>query len=104
MARDGTKTGGRSKGTPNKKTADVIDRITRVLEVLESKYLDEDIKKLTAAQRVILYTDLLEYKAPKLSRTEFKGDTKNELTIRIVRDSNNAKRTAPGTTSGDEGG
>lgn len=88
MARNGIKSGGRSKGTPNKKTADVIDRASRILELIESKYLENDIKKLTSSQRMVLYADMLEYKAPKLSRTEIAGGTSNELTIKIVRSRN----------------
>jgi len=95
MARNGIKSGGRTKGTPNKKTADVIDRATRILELIESKYLENDIKKLTPGQRMILYSDMLEYKAPKLSRTELTGGTSNELIIKIVRSRNKSERAAP---------
>lgn len=102
MARNGVKSGGRVKGTPNKKTADVLDRVTRVLELIESDHLEKDIKKLTPGQRMTLYADLLEYKAPKLSRTELKGGTKDELKITIVRSRNKAERTAPDAGAGAE--
>jgi len=91
MARNGTKTGGRVKGTPNKKTAAQMERAEKVLQVLEGNYLDKDIKKLTASQRVLLYCDMLEYVAPKLSRIEHKGGTDNSLTIKIVRSRNKAE-------------
>lgn len=91
MARNGIKSGGRIKGTPNKKTAEVLDRVTRVLELIESDHLEKDIKKLTPGQRMTLYSDLLEYKAPKLSRTELKGGTKDDLKITIVRSYNKAE-------------
>ena len=91
MARNGVKSGGRTKGTPNKKTADVLDRVSHVLEIIESNHLESDIKKLTPGQRMTLYSDLLEYKAPKLSRTELKGGTKDELIVRIVRSHNKSK-------------
>ncbi len=94
MARNGIKSGGRIKGTPNKKTADVLDRVTRVLELIESNHLDKDIKKLTPGQRMTLYADLLEYKAPKLSRTEHRGGTRDELKITIVRSNNKTERAA----------
>lgn len=94
MARNGVKSGGRTKGTPNKKTADVIDRVSRVLEIIESDYLEKDIKKLTPGQRMNLYADLLEYKAPKLSRTELRGGTKDELKITIVRSNNKSQQPA----------
>jgi hypothetical protein len=95
MARNGIKSGGRTKGTPNKKTAEVLDRVSKVLAIIETDHLENDIKKLTASQRVTLYCDLLEYKAPKLSRTEFIGDTKNETIIRIVRDNTKPQTTSP---------
>lgn len=95
MARNGIKSGGRTKGTPNKKTAEVLDRVSHVLEIIESNHLESDIKKLTPGQRMILYSDLLEYKAPKLSRTELRGGTKDELKITIVRSHNKSEPPAP---------
>lgn len=77
MARNGVKTGGRKKGSINKKTAEVLDRAERVLQLIETKYLDEDIEKLSPAQRMTLYSDMMEYKAPKLSRIE--GSKENPL-------------------------
>lgn len=68
MARNGIKSGGRKAGTLNKKTIEEIDRAARVLNLIETKYLEKDIAKLTANQRMILYADMMEYKAPKLSR------------------------------------
>lgn len=91
MARNGIKSGGRVKGTPNKKTAEQMDRAEKVLRLIESDYLDKDIKKLTPGQRILLYSDMLEYVAPKLSRVEHKGGTDNELTIKIVRSHNKAQ-------------
>lgn len=85
----GKKYGGRSKGTPNKKTKEELDRANRVLELIESKYLDSDIKKLTSAQRTMLYCDMMEYKVPKLQRTTIVGDPNNpiehkyEITLKI---------------------
>lgn len=90
MARNGVKTGGRTKGTPNKKTAEHRERAERVLHLIESDHLEKDIKKLTPGQRMILYADMLEYVAPKLSRVAHVGGTNNELTINIVRSRNKA--------------
>lgn len=95
MARNGVKSGGRRKGTPNKKTAEEIDRATRVLELIESQYLEKDIKALTPSQRMILYADMMEYKVPKLSRTEHAGGTKDEIVIRVIRSHNKSERPAP---------
>lgn len=83
MSRDGNKTGGRKKGTPNRKTAEEIDRAGRVLALIESKYLTKDIGKLTPNQRMMLYADMMEYKAPKLSRTTVVGDPDNPIAMHV---------------------
>lgn len=83
MARNGTKTGGRRKGTLNKKTAEQLDRAGRVLDLIESKYLEKDIAKLSPGQRMILYADMMEYKAPKLSRITHQGDPKKPVALQI---------------------
>ena len=77
MARNGIKTGGRQKGSINRKTKDVIDRAERVLTLIESNYLEKDIAKLSPYQRMLMYSDMMEYKAPKLSRTEVKSENTN---------------------------
>jgi len=102
MARNGVKTGGRAKGTLNRKTAEEMDRAGRVLRLIESKYLEKDIAKLTPGQRMQLYADMMEYKAPKLSRTEHKGGTKDELKITIVRSNNKSEPATPAAGEGFE--
>lgn len=102
MARNGVKTGGRAKGTLNKKTSEEIDRASRVLRLIETQYLEKDIKQLTPGQRMQLYADMMEYKVPKLSRTELRGGTKDELKITIVRSRNKIGRTAPDAGEGTE--
>jgi hypothetical protein len=81
----GKKYGGRVKGVPNKKTADQKNRAERILQLIDDQYFDKDIKKLTPSQRMILYSGMLEYVAPKLSRSELKGDLKHEVIVRIQR-------------------
>src|SRR5690242_2216930 len=81
----GVKYGGRRKGTPNKKTAETVARAERILQLLEADYFNADIKKLSPAQRVTLYSDMLEYVAPKLSRTEISTPTKKTIIIRVRR-------------------
>lgn len=66
----GKKYGGRQKGAQNKKTIDALNRAESLLQLIESEYLIEDIKKLSASQRASLYADILEYRAPKLSRID----------------------------------
>ncbi len=84
MARDGTKTGGRGKGSLNKKTAEERDRAGRVLKLIETKYLAKDIKQLSPHQRTMLYCDMMEYKAPKLSRTEHIGDPEKPIEMNVA--------------------
>lgn len=100
MARNGVKTGGRVKGTPNKRTAEEVDRANRVLDLIETQYLEADIEKLTPGQRMQLYADMMEYKVPKLSRTEMRGGTKDELKITIVRSYNKSEHAAPDAGKG----
>lgn len=70
----GKKTGGRQPGSLNKKTAEELDRAGRVLDIIESNHLEKDIKALSPNQRMMLYADMMEYKAPKLARTTIVGD------------------------------
>lgn len=77
MARNGVKTGGRKKGSINKRTKDQLDRAERVLGLIESDHLETDIKKISPYQRMILYCDMMEYAIPKLSRTEAKTENTN---------------------------
>lgn len=81
----GAKYGGRTKGTPNKKTAEALGRAERILQLLEDEYFEQDIKAISSAQRITLYSDMLEYVAPKLSRTEVTGKIKT--TIKIIEES-----------------
>jgi hypothetical protein len=64
------KFGGRTKGTPNKATVEQKQRAERLLQVIETDYLDADIKKLTPLQRSNLYLGLMEYTLPKLRRVD----------------------------------
>jgi hypothetical protein len=64
------KYGGRKKGTPNKATVEQKQRAERLLQVIETDYLDTDIKKLTPLQRTNLYLGLMEYTLPKLRRVD----------------------------------
>lgn len=68
----GKKTGGRQKGSINKKTEEEIDRAGRVLDLIESEYLEDDIAAITSHQRMMLYADMMQYKAPKLRHVDAK--------------------------------
>lgn len=73
----GKKVGGRKKGVPNKINREGIDRVNRILSIIEEEYLPQDIKDITSAQRISLYADLIEYIHPKLARTEHTGKLQN---------------------------
>lgn len=86
----GAKYGGRSRGTPNKKTAEAIGRAEKILQLIEEDYFEDDIKTISAAQRISLYSDMLEYVSPKLSRHDVKADVTGKLIVQIVRKNNSA--------------
>lgn len=73
----GYKAGGRSKGTPNKRTQEAIERVEWVLSLLEPT-LEKDIKQLSPSERTRLWETLQEYVRPKLARTDMNLSTEPE--------------------------
>ena len=65
----GHKTGGREKGTPNKITADLRERIHDFLSE-NWQFIQDDFKKLDPKDRLFFYEKLLQYGLPKLQSTE----------------------------------
>ncbi|MDR1348368.1 MAG: hypothetical protein LBJ63_08110 [Prevotellaceae bacterium] len=67
------KTGGRTKGVPNKVTTDLR---TWIHDLLNSnrQQIDKDIKQLEPQQRVMLFEKLLSYAIPKMQSVEAKID------------------------------
>ncbi len=82
MAREATqfKEGnpGKPKGTPNKFTVAIKERIENVLEKLDETLFD-DLMKIEPGRRVELWAQLQEYIRPKLSRTAVVGDADNPV-------------------------
>ncbi|WP_211361135.1 hypothetical protein [Maribacter flavus] len=82
----GKKYGGRTKGTPNRNTALLRDKVNQLLEDRWDQVL-EDISSLHPKDRVDTFIKLMEYALPKLNRTEMVDDTMNmtqeERLIRI---------------------
>lgn len=80
---DGTKSGGRKKGTPNKKTAAIRECLAdladnnrhKVQKWLDQTALDDPKGALQ------LYLQLCEYVLPKLARTELVGDDKKPISV-----------------------
>jgi hypothetical protein len=75
------KTGGRTKGTPNKTTSDLREWINLVLNDNKEQF-EADLNSLEPYKRVLLYEKLLSYVVSKNQSIEI--DTKNQITdIRI---------------------
>ena len=69
---------GREKGSLNKATAAMRERIEQVLDGLDVT-LTADLKALKPEQRVELWAELQEFVCPKLSRTALTGDEDDPL-------------------------
>jgi len=78
---NGTKTGGRTKGTPNKSTAEVRDAIA----AFASANVDQMGDWLNAIdspeKKLDLFLRAIEYHVPKLARTEHAGDKENPVVV-----------------------
>jgi hypothetical protein len=64
-----TKTGGRTKGTPNKITSQLRERIGSFLSENWSQ-IEEDFMELVPAQRIALFEKLLQYSLPRLAMSQ----------------------------------
>lgn len=72
------KTGGKKKGTPNKRTEETLKRIEYVLSLLDQT-IDKDIQSLKPNERAAMWRDLQEYIRPKLARQEMTGKDGKDL-------------------------
>ena len=72
MAKGG-KTGGRTKGTPNKVTKEARDKFQWLLDSYTPEDMQKDLKKLSPKDRLIFISDIAEFIIPKLSRAELTG-------------------------------
>lgn len=81
-SKDGTKTGGRVKGTPNKKTQDVIDKlkamgcdpIEGMANIAAQAYSEGDLPLAGN-----MYKELAQYVAPKRKAIEHSGSNDTPL-------------------------
>lgn len=80
-----TKKGGRQKGSLNKSTIKLTDAITDLVEGNIEKVSDwiDKVAETDPHKACMIVLGLLEYKAPKLARTELIGDDKKPLSIEI---------------------
>lgn len=79
---------GRPKGSKNKLTREIKERVEWVLELLDDQ-LEEDILKLKAGDRVRLWVDLQEFVRPKLQRMNLDltpvDDAVQKITFEVIR-------------------
>ena len=81
----GKKYGGRKKGTPNKDTRKLRERVDALLDDNWDEVL-EDLQELSPKERVDAYLKLLEYSLPKLSRSDQKVDQLLKGEMKIIRE------------------
>lgn len=67
------KFGGRKKGTPNKDTKELREKISDLIDN-NFENIQSDIDQLEPKERLDFLTKLFEYSLPKLSRTEINAD------------------------------
>lgn len=77
----GKKTGGRKKGTLNRKTAAIRETIHAALEGCADHVITE-MNKLKGRELIDAYTKLAEYALPKLQRTSL--DIEGEIEIKAA--------------------
>jgi len=72
----GERKAGRAKGTPNKIPSIAKERVTELLDLLDSGIAD-NLEQLTPKERVDLYVKLLEFVMPKMARVEPEASDKS---------------------------
>ena len=84
MARNGQKTGGRVKGTPNKVTSTLREKISLFLD-RKWDVIEKDFDSLDAKDRIALFEKLLQYSIPKLQAvTEQDEEEKRPINVNIT--------------------
>ena len=81
------KTGGRSKGTPNKRTQEVVDKLRELgcdpIEGMAHIASDESVDLPLRAQ---MLKELAQYVAPKRKAVEHSGDAAAVIPMVVIRD------------------
>ncbi len=77
----GRKTGGRLRGTPNKVSAQMRKRITRVLDAID---IESELQMLNAHERVKLWLALIEFVTPKMEREKIAEPQTTEAKFNIL--------------------
>jgi hypothetical protein len=71
------KTGGRTKGTPNKITSELRTWIVDVLNNNRATF-ETDLQRLDPPQRVLIFEKLLSYAVPKMQSVEAVKESKTD--------------------------
>lgn len=93
----GVKTGGRTKGTPNRATANAREAIALFVEGNADRlqgWLDQIAEEEGPKAAWECFCDVLEYHVPKLARTELTGEGGGEIKVRVVDLTGVKRRTA----------
>ena len=95
MDKNGNKTGGRKKGTPNKATKKTRDFINDLLEQNQANIIEalEKVKNKYPVEYVKLWQSMIEFNTPKLSRSEVKADVDKNITFNITKSYDSDKET-----------
>jgi hypothetical protein len=80
----GIKTGGRTKGTPNKTTSEIREHYQKLIDA-NLHLLDSDIKSLEPLQRLKIIIELSKFVVPTLKATDLSlSDNQEEKFNQIV--------------------
>jgi len=85
--KDGKKTGGRKKGTPNKATRQAREAIATFVDGNAERlqdWLDKIEQQDGPLAAFKAFSDLLEYHVPKLSRSEITGEDGGPVPVQFV--------------------
>jgi uncharacterized protein YjcR len=81
---NGIKTGGRTKGTPNRTTNEIRERFQKLVDDNLTQ-LENDIKDLEPKERIRTILELSKFVLPTLKATELTTSTENDLKpVRII--------------------
>ncbi len=78
----GTRYGGRKKGTPNKVTQTMREKIKDILDnYVDSGLMDSDLQKVKPVERLMIAEKLMQYSIPKLQSVEAEISVEGQKTI-----------------------
>ncbi len=78
----GHKTGGRTKGTPNKLTSEIRDRFKDILSDNLEQF-QNDLNELEPKERLKILIELTKFVIPTLKATDFRLENREENVIEI---------------------